>query len=489
LLLAIAASALLAVSASPSDPTLEKADRWPFGVNHGHNFSIMVEGGLLWHRQDFTWNAIEPKNGTFIFDQYDQVVEEATQAGVRILGILDYSAEWASSAPTIWTDGRDRAPPKNLEDWKEYVYKTVEHFKGRVSHWEVWNEPNIDDFWLPEPDPLGYANLLRAAYLAAKEADPECTVLIGGAIGFNFNFLRQVYSYGASRYFDAMAWHPYPGNDSCFDQFDFSGSMKELKDMMAANGDADKEIWFTELAWGIGPNVTRDDQANLLVRAYVLSLAEGVDRLLWFNFRGSPLEEGSGLIDSDFTRRPAFIAHANLARVLEGAQYDAKLNMKSVQCHSFRKKEERIVFIWVPSGTREIRRRLKSKVEDVGAQDIVGGKIDLGGSKRIKLLLSERPIIITGLTAADVRSMTVAPYTVLFVGAPLAAALATGLGGIYFGVLRRRKIEAPVRAPKPLDVSLKCQGVFDPDLCYRCRSYAVKGSKHFCMKSNKFLEH
>ena len=132
MLLAIAASALLAASASPSDPRLEKADRWAFGVNHGHNFSIMVEGGLLWHRQDFTWNAIEPENGTFIFDQYDQVVEEATQAGVRILGILDYSAEWASSAPTIWTDGRDRAPPKNLEDWKEYVYKTVEHFKGTV---------------------------------------------------------------------------------------------------------------------------------------------------------------------------------------------------------------------------------------------------------------------------------------------------------------------------------------------------------------------
>lgn len=478
----------MSASASSMDPRLEKADKWPFGVNHGHNFSIMVEGGLLWHRQDFTWNAIEPENGTFTFDQYDQVVEEATGAGVRVLGILDYSAEWASSAPTTWTDGRDRAPPKNLEDWREYVYKTVDHFKGRVSHWEVWNEPNIDDFWLPEPDPLGYAKLLREAYLAAKKADPECTVLIGGFIGFNFNWIRQVYSYGASRYFDAMAFHPYVGEELCFDQFNFSEKMKELKQIMSENGDADKDIWFTELAWGIGPKITREDQANFLVRAYVLSLAEGVDRLLWFNFRGSPLEEGSGLLDHDFTRRPAFIAHANLARLLDGAQYDSRVRIKGVECHTFRKGDEKILFIWVANGTRQIRMRLKSRARQLAAQDIVGGAIHLGeDSRQIELLLSERPIIITGLTASDIRSMGRSRYGGALLGVALCVVVAIIIGAYArMAQKRRAAVHAPVR--KPLDPSLACRGTFDPDLCYRCRSYAVKGSRHFCTKKGKFLE-
>lgn len=481
------------LSAAPSEAgKLDKADRSYFGVNHGHNFSIMASGGLLWHRQDFTWNAIEHEKGVFVFDQFDEVVEEATEAGVRILGILDYSAEWASSAPTTWDHGRDRAPPKNLDDWANYVYRTVEHFKRRVDHWEVWNEPNTNFFWLPKKDSRGYANLLRAAYVAAKKANPECTVLIGGMIGFgpeDLVYLDEVYSYGGAGYFDVMAWHPYPGDPNpCLDQFNFSDFMAELKDIMASYGDKEKEIWFTEIAWGLGPNITRQDQANYLVRSYVLSFAEGVDRFFWFNFRGPPSEEGSALMEYDFTPRPAFLAHANLARLLDGSRYDVKVDIKDVECYIFRKGDDRILFIWVPYGKREVTLRLRSKIENLAITDIYGNEtVSHGEGRRLRLMLTESPIIILNLDELDVKALLSPHHDIMTL--MLVAIL---VGAVTFAIVYIKRAPPRPRGkkkrPSPRKRPTDCKEAFDPDLCFKCRDYVVRSSKGYCMRIGKYLE-
>jgi arabinogalactan endo-1,4-beta-galactosidase len=45
---------------------------------------------------------------------------------------------------------------------------------------EIWNEPNHAWFWPSGPDPARYAEMLKAAYGAAKAADPASTVLLTG---------------------------------------------------------------------------------------------------------------------------------------------------------------------------------------------------------------------------------------------------------------------------------------------------------------------
>ena len=44
-------------------------------------------------------------------------------------------------------------------------------YKGKVSAYEVWNEPNGKVFWDPEPDAAQYTELLKAAYPAIKAAE------------------------------------------------------------------------------------------------------------------------------------------------------------------------------------------------------------------------------------------------------------------------------------------------------------------------------
>ncbi len=84
-----------------------------------------------------------------------------------------------------------------------------------VHTYEVWNEPNLAGFWKPVADPVRYTELLKAAYLAIKQADPLATVVSGGLApaltsGGDIDareFAQAMYANGAQGYFDALGHH------------------------------------------------------------------------------------------------------------------------------------------------------------------------------------------------------------------------------------------------------------------------------------------
>lgn len=56
-------------------------------------------------------------------------------------------------------------PPKGsteLSHWGNFVSDVVSRYRGHVAQYEMWNEPNISEFWKPSPSPTDYAALLRA---------------------------------------------------------------------------------------------------------------------------------------------------------------------------------------------------------------------------------------------------------------------------------------------------------------------------------------
>jgi len=67
-----------------------------------------------------------------------------------------------------------------MEDWGNYVYQTVLHYKGHHRLLEVWNEPDGGGFLKvagyngADAEPGVYAELLKTAYIAAKRAKSQC---------------------------------------------------------------------------------------------------------------------------------------------------------------------------------------------------------------------------------------------------------------------------------------------------------------------------
>lgn len=169
----------------------------------------------------------------------------------------------------------------DINAWGEWVYETVNKYKHMVKVWEIWNEPNWDTGFGAPGDPLKYMEFLKVAYVKAKQADPNCTVLGGSVLGTDnagLNFLRAMYENGAKDYMDALAYHPYctivsplyPHQTSTGKAF---WKLEWVRNIMTEYGDGNKKIWITEVGWATnGTNaVSEDQQALFLTQALELA--------------------------------------------------------------------------------------------------------------------------------------------------------------------------------------------------------------------------
>ena len=280
--------------------------------------------------------------------------------GQKVLGLLGFPPLWASTAPP----GASRPwvyKPK-LEAWAAFVEQTTRHYEDLVQHWELWNEPNIDVFWEPKPDAKEFFDVVRVGYEAAKRGNPKCTVIMPGLAGpgdggWGMPFLDDLLKMGAARYCDAIAIHPY--RQSTPEESDLVGDLRHISDLAAAHGGR-RRIWYTEECWTthIPGGSTEERQAQMLARAYVLSLASGfVERLIWFRLHDSGAdrfytEDNYGMCYGDLTPKPAWFAQRTLATLLDGGVPEGVWNMgPQAMARCFRVRGERVAAVWAPSGT------------------------------------------------------------------------------------------------------------------------------------------
>jgi hypothetical protein len=224
-------------------------------------------------------------------------------------------------------------------DYATSIGKLAAALKGRIAAYEIWNEPDGPDFWAGGPQPAAYAALLKAAYPAVKAADPGATVVTGGMIANDADFLGAVYANGAQGSFDAVGVHTdtacltadpgdyYREPDGRIGRYSFTG-YRELHAIMAARGDA-KPIWMTELGWstlsatcargdraGTKPaGVSAAQQAQFLAKAYSCLAADPyVQQATWFNLHDANSSSPSGddqhlgLLTDARVRKDAFTA-------------------------------------------------------------------------------------------------------------------------------------------------------------------------------------
>lgn len=142
----------------------------------------------------------------------------------------------------------------NPQPFQDYLTLMVGHFKNRIKYWEIQNEP--DQGWAFQGGINIYSVYLKAAYQAIKAADPDAQVMNGGFADSGVWQLGRVYDTIGPDYFDLAAWHPYSFSNQSPDALDWAygptRSNAVGRNIMLTNGDADKEVFFGELAVGSG---------------------------------------------------------------------------------------------------------------------------------------------------------------------------------------------------------------------------------------------
>lgn len=292
----------------PDKKSLEKA------------IALMKKAHVGWVRVDFLWSDIEPKQGDFQFKKYDRFVDLLNKNNIGILGVLQYSSDWASEC------GKWNCPPRDNSLFVNYCIKVIERYKLKVKFWEVWNEPDSSVYWNPQDGLKRYCALLKEVYIAAKKVDPECKILNGGFANAS-SAIGKLYENGVKDYFDIVNIHvfetPFTGNAIkrvlAYPKFVYK--------IMKRNGDADKKIWITEIGcpgvggnnktnnWWLGANPDEQMQAGWVKEVFTkLIRSEAVEKVFWAFFRdcNEHWKNGTdyfGLVRWDFSCKPSFFSY------------------------------------------------------------------------------------------------------------------------------------------------------------------------------------
>jgi len=328
----------IAYSYDKSDP---RDSQSPYGVldflmwNHEWNYyhydtkekieravDMMKDAGIGFVRMDFLWYDIEPVPGHFDFAKYDMIVDIIRKRGISVLGILHYNPSWDNEP---W----NKAP--NIELYTKYACKVVEHFKDRIMYWEIWNEPDEPEYWIPQDEMKTYTALLKRVYPAIKKVDPSCKVLMGGVSNKIPYSLKRIYENNGKDFFDIINIHPFenPGGEDPVKKIYYT--YKAVRDVMEKYDDYDKSIWFTEIGcpgvktsskrigWWFGQGPDEQVQAEWVRQIYDNCLKwQGVDKVFWAFFRDTDCHFKSavdyfGLVRNDFSEKPSYQAYKDIA--------------------------------------------------------------------------------------------------------------------------------------------------------------------------------
>jgi polysaccharide biosynthesis protein PslG len=216
-----------------------------------------------------------------------------------VLGIIDYCPAWANGGRSS-----NKYPPLYPSDYGAFAGSLATYFAPLGVHaWEIWNEPNLSEFWMPAANPAYYVQLLQHAYTALKRVDPLAVVITGGLsqhLTSNLNvgvldFLRAIYTHGGRGFFDAVANHPYDSPRLPSEGYNWRqmfGTSPSMLSIMEANGDGGKRIWITEIGAptsGIDPYgtvVSEARQAEILSQAYALAATSPwAGPVFWYNLQ------------------------------------------------------------------------------------------------------------------------------------------------------------------------------------------------------------
>ncbi len=101
------------------------------------------------------------------------------------------------------------------------------------------------------------------------------------------------------------------------------------------------------------PCVNLEDQANFLVRYFILGLASGlVQRIYWWQLAA----KGYGLVDplvSPWEIRPSFIAFKTMQAFLEGSSFQGREFHPRAWIFYFIRKKQKLAVVWTKEGRIE----------------------------------------------------------------------------------------------------------------------------------------
>ncbi|NHC12339.1 GH39 family glycosyl hydrolase [Motilibacter deserti] len=273
-----------------------------------------------------TWRQIEPANDKWDWTRLDKAVATARRDGARPLLVLGQTPEWAAANPgaqSFYGAGAS-SPPRNNGEWVEYVKAVATRYKGKITEYEIWNEPNVTDFWRGTEAQL--VTLARLAHDTIKAVDPGATVTTPSFVvrrPAQQAWLTRYLVAGGADSADVVNVHIYP---------DSSGTPETMLKLYAEvrarldRRDVSLPVWNTEVNYGLPTGGTTAPlqlpdtaAAGYVARTYLLTASLGISRAYWYMWDNPQV--GVGMTSDGTKLTPAGRAYAVVRGWLAGRAF------------------------------------------------------------------------------------------------------------------------------------------------------------------------
>ncbi len=388
---------LVALNAQPTS-SLAYQDRVGVCVHMEHvrkgGLQRVKDLGIGWIRTDLNWESVERRRGEFDFSAYDRLFADADRLGLKVLVILDYWHRFYDG-PRMNTDVARRG-------FATYVRKSLQRYKGRGFHWELWNEPNHPKYWHPKPDPDEYNALAEEVLSVFAEVAPAET-LIGPALShLDLDFLSAL-SPVLDR-FAGVSFHPYRDGAP-------ESVVPELDGLRQTMGYLAPRAPLVASEWGyssVRGRLTDEQHADLAIRTLLSAMAAGIERTFWYDLMNDgddpkEREHHFGLYKADGSPKTAAKALSEIGGSLKDHVLVGRFALASPQDFAllFAKADS---YRWVAWTLRE---RATQGDLAVGVPDVRvlrpahGSSIKSSQSGRVSIPLGPRPTVVEVNRSSD----------------------------------------------------------------------------------------
>ena len=245
------------------------------------------------------WIYIERSKGVYDWSLLDAWVMTAQQHGVSFHYTNDGVPAWAvadrsTCAPSSIDSVLDcNAPPMNIQDWDDFVTALVTRYKGKITYYELWNEPD-NQYWLAgakshtKPGAMKTSDMVmltKHAHDIIRRIDPNAKIISPSFHGSGEWFMDQYYAAGGVTDVDIVSIHGYPESGKITPEGSISNHVNRLLPIISKYGLQNKPLWDTEIAWSDQSNnaiTDPDEQSAFVARSLLLHWSRGLTRIYWY---------------------------------------------------------------------------------------------------------------------------------------------------------------------------------------------------------------